>query len=139
MTVNAQELVSRKIALKTLDWLSPSSTLESYNSTEFGRDIVGKVTELTQLHKSCKISLNRRPAAVVIPLDEYDKLLSMKAMLTNILAENEKSVVSQATKEFDALLARVRAPESRAVSDEFFSADGIDLISTFKRGLTEQQ
>lgn len=139
MPTNAQEIVIKKIALKSLDWLSPLSTLESFNSTEFGRDIAGKITHLTKLHSACQISLNRRPAAVVIPLDEYDKLLSMKSMLAELIAKSEENVVKQAADEFDDLIALISNPKTRAAADKLFTGNGFDLAATYQAGRTEKQ
>lgn len=137
MKAISQSIVSQKMALKSLEWLNPSSKLQSFSSTDFGRDIAAKIADLSKSHQAYQINLHRRPAAVVMGVDEYEKLLSMKEMLSELLKLGELTQVKQATDEFEELLGRIRSPKTLAAGDAFFSANGIDLATSFKPGRTE--
>lgn len=138
MTTTVNAIVNSKAALKELEWLNPPSKLESYSGTTFGRDIAGKIAEIAKSHQAYQICIYKQPAAVVMGVDEYEKLLSMKEMLAELLEQRTEQVVKQASDEFDDLLARIRSPRTRAAGDKFFGADEIDLASSFQPGRTEQ-
>lgn len=137
MTTPSQAIVSSKMALKELDWLSPSSDLEAFSGREFGRDIEGKIAQISTSHRAYKINLRRRPAAVVMAVDEYEKLLSIKSLFIQMLEQRTTDTVTDATAEFDQLMARIRHPNSRAAGDALFSVEGVDLAASFKPGRTE--
>lgn len=137
MTTPSQAIVSSRMALKELDWLSPSSDLEAFSGREFGRDIEGKIAQISTSHRAYKINLRRRPAAVVMAVDEYEKLLSIKSLFIQMLDQRTTEAVNDATADFDNLMARIRHPNTRAAGDALFSVEGVDLAATFKPGRTE--
>lgn len=137
MTTPSQAIVSSKMALKELDWLSPSSDLEAFSGREFGRDIEGKIAQISTSHRAYKINLRRRPAAVVIAVDEYEKLLSFKTLVSQMIEQRTSEAVMDATAEYDLLMARIRHPNTRAAGDALFSVGGVDLAASFKPGRTE--
>ncbi len=137
MTTPSQAIVSSKMALKELDWLSPSSDLDAFSGREFGRDIEGKIAKISTSHRAYKINLRRRPAAVVMAVDEYEKLLRIKSLFIQMLEQRTTETVTDASAEYDQLLARIRHPNTRAAGDALFSVDGVDLAASFKPGRTE--
>lgn len=137
MTNHFQATITSKVVLSELDWLIPLSDMEAFSGSEFGRDIEGKIAQISTSHRAYKINLRRRPAAVVMAVDEYEKLLSIKTLFIQMLEQRTTETVADATAEFDQLMARIRHPNSRAAGDALFSVEGVDLAASLKPGRTE--
>jgi PHD/YefM family antitoxin component YafN of YafNO toxin-antitoxin module len=137
MTTPSQAIVISKVVLNDLDWLIPSADLEAFSGKEFGRDVEGKIAQISTSHRAYKINLRRRPAVVVIAVDEYEKLLSFKTLVSQMIEQRTSEAVMGATAEYDQLMARIRHPNTRAAGDALFSPEGVDLAASFKPGSTE--
>ncbi len=137
MTTPSLAIVILKVVLNDLDWLIPSADLEAFSSREFGRDIEGKIAQISTSHRAYKINLRHLPAAVVIAVDEYEKLLSIKTLFIQLLEQFATETATDASAEFDQLTARIRHPNTRAAGDALFSTEGVDLAARFKPGSTE--
>jgi hypothetical protein len=70
-------------------------------------------------------------------VDEYEELLRFKTLISQMLEQRTAETVTDASAEFDQLMARIRHPNSRAAGDALFSVEGVDLAASFKPGRTE--
>lgn len=121
----------------SLDWLAAADTLQTSTGSEFGRNIESYIETIKTTHAPIRLNVRKRPAAVVIGIDEYEEMLSVKAQFASLVERVKEAEITQAGNEFDALFALISSTQSRKVTDALFQTTGADFIPTFQPGRTE--
>ncbi|HCS65288.1 MAG TPA: hypothetical protein DIW64_15200 [Cellvibrio sp.] len=121
----------------SLDWLADADTLQTSTGSEFGRNIESYIETIKVSHAPIRLNVRKRPAAVVIGIDEYEEMLSMKAQFADLVVRVREAEIAQAGNEFDELFARISSAQSRKVTDALFHTTGADFVPTFQPGRTE--
>jgi PHD/YefM family antitoxin component YafN of YafNO toxin-antitoxin module len=129
---------AKSLILK-LNWLSPTSSLISKGGRDFGRQIEASIKEITQKQGIMRIQLRKRDAAVVMSVDHYEEMLSMKKLYSELIERVKEKEIAHEADEFEALYRRIASPESRASADALFSASTEDLNKAYQPGKTETQ
>jgi len=119
-----------------LKWLSPSSSLSSTGSRDFGRSIESSLTEISKGEVK-RLKLRKRDTAVVMSVDHYDEILRMKEMYSALIERVQKQEIIEATDAYEALYQRITSGTSKSAADDLFSATGESLGMTYQPGTTE--
>jgi hypothetical protein len=119
-----------------LKWLSPSSSLHSAGSRDFGRSIESSLIEISKGEVK-RLKLRKRDTAVVMSIDHYDEILRMKEMYSKLIERVQEKEIAEATDAYEALYQRITSDASRNAADNLFSATEEDLRATYQPGTTE--
>lgn len=119
-----------------LNWLSPSSLLDSTGSRDFGRSIEASLTKIVEGEVK-RIQLRKRDAAVVMSIAHYEEIIQMKEMYTALVERVQEQDIIESTDAFEALYQRITSAESKNATGELFSATEDDLRASYQTGETE--
>jgi prevent-host-death family protein len=122
----------------SLDWLADTDALQTSTGSEFGRNIESYIETIKTSHAPIRLNVRKRPAAVVIGIDEYEEMLSMKAQFANLVVRVREAEIAQAGNEFDALFARISSAHSRKMADALHNVTTEELANSYKPGRTER-
>ena len=114
-----------------------SELLDQVGSTVFGRNIKSEIEKLAAGKTAVNIMISNKPAAVVLSVNEYDNLVSIRDEYNNLLEANRAKELAAARKEFDELFALMQTAKSREVMSGMIHVTGEELASTYQPGRTE--
>ncbi|MDO8345097.1 MAG: hypothetical protein Q7T48_17985 [Cellvibrio sp.] len=122
----------------SLDWLADADTLQTSTGSEFGRNIESYIETIKVSHAPIRLNVRKRPAAVVIGIDEYEEMLSMKAQFADLVVRVKEAEIAQASNEFDELFARISSAHSRKTADALHNVTTEELANSYQPGRTER-
>lgn len=127
---------ARHFLVTELDWISPSATLHSTGSRDFGRSIESSLSEIEKGEVK-RLQLRRRDAAVVMSIAHYEEIVRMKEMYAALINRVQEQEIREATDAYDALYQRITSNASKRAADNLFSATGEELGAAYQPGATE--
>jgi hypothetical protein len=122
--------------IKALRWLSPTDSLVSTGSRDFGRSIESNLTLVAQ-GSVMRLQLRKRDTAVVMSVKHYEEMLQVKSLYAQLVERVKDIDIAEETSEYEDLYQRISSSQSRKAADSLFGASGVDLRKTFKPGKTE--
>lgn len=138
---NSEPTNSVKIATKLLNrlsWLAPLARLNITNGSVFGRQIEQSLRDLKEQRGGVlSINVRNQQAAVVMSIEHYEELLTMKEACVNLVKEQRRLQLEALGDEFDHLYQLMQRPEHKIATEAFFNATAEDLNSTYRPGRTE--
>lgn len=137
--VTVKKIHADKINVNYSDkWLFAPSTLAARNGSEFGRHIESYIDQIKTSRQPILLYVRKRPAAVVVGIDEYEEMVRMKAQFAELTLRLKEAEIAQAGNEFDELFARISSAHSRKMADALHNVTTEELANSYKPGRTER-
>lgn len=120
-----------------------STPLLERGSAEFGRNIRRDLTDhvLSEEHHSLLLTLQNKPAAVVLGSDQYRELQGLLQAVhryaAQIQAQADDSMLASLGDQFDQLYARMNTPEGAEAMAGLSKITTDDLAANYRPGDTE--
>ena len=120
-----------------------STPLLERGSAEFGRNIRRDLTEhvLSEEHHSLLLTLQNKPAAVVLGSDQYrelqDLLQTVHRYAAEIQAQADDAMLALLGDDFDQMYARMNTPEGAQAMASLSEITTDDLAANYRPGDTE--
>ena len=124
-------------AIRRASWLSPAANLEVVTGKLFGRAVQSYVQRIKDSRRPLALKLRNRFSAVIIDSESYEELLSLKAKYAELVERVKLSEVASAGDQFEAMFARISAPQTAAGFQSLRLATTEELAATYKPGATE--